>query len=38
MPKYLLSVCWDSMEQGTEPIGTWAPVKPPAVSAPRRSS
>lgn len=28
MPKYLLTVCWDGMEQGTEPKEPWAPVKP----------
>lgn len=37
MPKYLPRVCWDSVEQGTEPIGTWAPIKPQVVSAPQWS-
>lgn len=30
MPKYLLSVCWDSEEEGTEPMGTWAPINSPS--------
>ena len=32
MPKYLLRERWDSVEQVTKPIWTWAPVKPQGVS------